>query len=531
MPRLWALIAAFILTVGVGPALAQGTLRIGMTAADIPLTTGQTDNGGEGMRFLGYTVYDALINWELGSADQASDIVPGLATSWAVDPSDKTRWTFKIRPGVTFHDGSAFTAQSAVWNLEKLLNDKSPQYDPRQSAQGRTRIPAVASYRAVDDVTLEVVTKAADATLPYQIAWVMMSSPAQFEKVGRNWDAFAKTPSGTGPWKLTAFLPRERAEMVPNAGYWDKKRVPKLDKMVLIPLPEANARIAALRAAQVDWIEAPAPDAVTSLTKAGFIIVTNSYPHNWTWHFSRVPGSPWNDIRVRKAANLAVDREGMKELMSGLMIPAKGFLPPGHQWFGHPKFDLTYDPAQAKKLLAEAGYGPNKPLTTKILISASGSGQMQPLPMNEFIQQSLAEVGIKVEFEVVEWNTLINIWRAGAKHDISRSATAMNYTYLIQDPFTGLIRHVECDLAPPGGTNWGYYCDPEMDKLLAQVRNAFDPAEQTRLLQKVHEKYVDDALFLMVTHDVNPRAISPKVKGFIQAQNWFQDFSPIWMVK
>jgi ABC-type transport system substrate-binding protein len=68
-------------------------------------------------------------------------------------------------------------------------------------------------------------------------------------------------------------------------------------------------------------------------------------------------------------------------------------------------------------------------------------------------------------------------------------------------------------------------------ELLAQVRNAFDPAEQTRLLQKVHEKYVDDALFLMVTHDVNPRAISPKVKGFIQAQNWFQDFSPIWMVK
>jgi peptide/nickel transport system substrate-binding protein len=531
MRRMRTILAAIAVASLANHALAQGTLRIGMTAADIPLTTGQTDNGGEGMRFMGYTVYDGLINWDLSSADKASDIVPGLATSWAVDPADKTRWTFNIRPGVTFHDGSAFTAQSVVWNLAKLLNDKSPQYDPRQSAQGRTRIPAVASYRAVDDATLEIVTKAPDATLPYQLAWIMMSSPAQFEHVGRNWDAFAKTPSGTGPWKLTAFLPRERAEMVPNPAYWDKARVPKLDKLVLIPLPEANARIAALRSGQVDWIEAPAPDAVTSLTKAGFAIVTNSYPHNWTWHFSRVPGSPWNDIRVRKAANLAVDREGMKELMSGLMIPAKGFLPPGHPWFGHPKFNLTYDPAQAKKLLAEAGYGPNKPISTKILISASGSGQMQPLPMNEFVQQSLAEVGIKVEFEVVEWNTLINIWRAGAKHDISRGATGMNYTYFIQDPFTGLIRHVQCDLAPPGGTNWGYYCDPEMDKLLSEVRNAFDPAEQTRLLQKVHEKYVDDALFLMVTHDVNPRAISSKVKGFVQAQNWFQDFSPIWMAK
>jgi peptide/nickel transport system substrate-binding protein len=531
MPRSWKILAVLAMSALASEASAQGTLRIGMTASDIPLTTGQTDNGGEGMRFLGYTVYDALINWDLSSADKASDIVPGLATSWSVDAGDRTRWTFKIRPGVTFHDGSAFTAQSVVWNLEKLLNDKAPQYDPRQSAQGRTRIPAVASYRAIDDATLEVVTKVPDATLPYQLAWIMMSSPAQFEKIGRSWDAFAKSPSGTGPWKLTAFLPRERAEMVPNRAYWDKARVPKLDKLVLIPLPEANARIAALRSGQVDWIEAPAPDAVTSLTKAGFVIVANAYPHNWTWHLSRIPGSPWNDIRVRKAANLAIDREGMKELLSGLMIPAKGFLAPGHQWFGHPKFDLTYDPAQAKKLLAEAGYGPGKPINTKILISASGSGQMQPLPMNEFVQQNLAEVGIKVEFEVVEWNTLINIWRAGAKHDSTRGATGLNFTYFIQDPFTGLIRHVECDLAPPAGTNWGYYCDPEMDKLLSAVRNEFDPAGQTRLLQKVHEKYVDDALFLMVTHDVNPRAISPKVKGFVQAQNWFQDFSPIWMAK
>lgn len=515
--------------VAAAPARAQGTLRIGMTASDIPLTTGQTDNGGEGMRFMGYTVYDGLVNWDLSSADKPSDIVPGLATSWSVDPADKTKWTFKMRPGVTFHDGSAFDADAVVWNLDKLLNEKAPQYDPRQSAQGRSRIPGVASYRAVDKSTLEIVTKGPDATLLYQLAWIMMSSPAQWEKVGRNWDAFAKTPSGTGPWKLALFMPRERAEMVPNPAYWDKARVPKLDKLVLIPLPEANARVAALRSGQVDWIEAPPPDAVPSLKAAGFNIVTNAYPHNWTWHLSRVGGSPWNDIRVRKAANLAIDREGLKELLSGMMIPAQGFYPPGHQWFGNPKFKLTHDVEQAKKLLAEAGYGPNKPLTTKILISASGSGQMQPLPMNEFVQQNLAEVGIKVEFEVVEWNTLINIWRAGAKHASSRGATGMNYTYFIQDPFTGFIRHVQCNLAPPTGTNWGYYCDPEMDKLLDQVRNAFDKDEQARVLRKVHEKFVDDALFLMVTHDVNPRAISPKVKGFVQAQNWFQDLSPIFL--
>ena len=234
---------------------------------------------------------------------------------------------------------------------------------------------------------------------------------------------------------------------------------------------------------------------------------------------------------MRKAANLAIDREGLKELLGGMMIPAEGFYPPGHQWFGNPKFKLKLDQAEAKKLLAEAGFSPEKPLQTKILISPSGSGQMQPLPMNEFVQQNLAEVGIKVDFEVVEWNTLINIWRAGANHDSSRKGTGMNYTYFIQDPFTGFIRHLQCDLKPPAGTNWGLYCDPEMDKLFDQIRTTFDPAEQTKILQKTHEKYVDDALFLMVTRDVNPRAMSPKVKGFVQAQNWFQDFSPISMDK
>src|SRR5258708_1805159 len=363
-------LAAALVLSSLGSASAQGTLRIGMTAADIPLTTGQTDQGGEGMRFMGYTVYDGLINWDLSSATKPSELAPGLATSWSVDKGDTNKWVFKLREGVKFHDGSEFTANAGFWNLDKY--------------------------------TVEISTKAPDATLPYQIAWIMMSSPAQWEKVGKSWEAFAKTPSGTGPWKLALLVPRERAELVPFAGYWDKARVPKLDKLVLLPLPEPNARVAALRSGQVDWIEAPSPDAVSSLEQAGFQIVANAYPHNWTWHLSRVEGSPWNDVRVRKAANLAIDRDGLVELLSGLAIPAQGFMPPGHPWFANPTFKLTHDVVEAKKLLAEAGYGPERPLVTKILISSSGSGQMPPLPMNEFVQQDLAEAGIKVELEAVE---------------------------------------------------------------------------------------------------------------------------------
>ena len=529
--RIHCLSAAMLLLaacLNMSSVLAEGTLRIGMTAADIPLTSGQPDNGGEGQRFLGYTVYDALVLWDLTSATKPSVLVPGLAANWAVDAKDKTKWTFKIRQGAMFHDGSEFTAQAAVWNFEKLLNDKSPQFDAKQAAQGRSRIPSIASYKALDKYTLEIITKDPDAFLPYQLSWIMLSSPAHWEKMGKSWDAYAKTPSGTGPWKMVSWTPRERAEMVPNKAYWDKTRIPKLDKLVLVPLPEANTRVAALRSGQVDWIEAPAPDAVPSLKGAGFQIVTNVYPHSWVWHVSRLEGSPFNDARVRKAVNLAIDREGLNKLLGGLSIPAKGFMPPGHEWFGKPVAH-KFDPAQAKKLLAEAGYTTAKPLTLKVLIPSSGSGMMQPLPMNEFVQQNLGEVGIKVELEVLEWNTLINAWRAGAKDPSSRGTVALNYSYYVQDPFTAFVRHFESDLVTPKGTNWGWYQDKTMDGMFIKAKNTFDPKEQVRALQAIHEKFVNEDLFIDITHDVNSRAMSAKVKGFVQAQNWFQNFSSITM--
>src|SRR5580693_736277 len=120
------LIVSLMIALGSVPAFAQGTLRIGMTAADIPLTTGQTDQGGKGMRFMGYTVYDGLINWDLSSATKPSELAPGLATSWSVDEADTTKWTFTLRQGVTFHDGSDFTADAVVWNLDKLLQSDAP---------------------------------------------------------------------------------------------------------------------------------------------------------------------------------------------------------------------------------------------------------------------------------------------------------------------------------------------------------------------------------------------------------------------
>ena len=171
-------------------------------------------------------------------------------------------------------------------------------------------------------------------------------------------------------------------------------------------MPEALTRTNALLAGQVDLIETPAPDAVPQLKSAGMKIVDNVTPHVWNYHLSVLPGSPWTDIRLRKALNLAIDREAVVGLMNGLAKPAKGQVDPSSPWFGKPTFELKYDVAAAKKLVQEAGYSKEKPLKTTFIIAQGGTGQMLSLPMNEFLQQSFKEIGIEIDFKVVELETL-----------------------------------------------------------------------------------------------------------------------------
>src|SRR6202045_5540590 len=239
-------------------AAAETTLRIGMTAADIPRTLGQPDQGFEGNRFSGLTMYDALTAWDLSSAEKPSAVIPGLATEWKVDDADKKKWTFKLRPGVTFHDGSPFNADAVVWNVDKVLRQDAPQFDPSQVGVTASRMPTLVSARKIDDMTVELTTKEPDSFLPINLTNLFMASPAKWQKFYDSaegadakaksqaaWAAFAMDSSGTGPWKMASFTPRERLELVKNENYWNKARVPHVDRMLLLPMPEANARTAA----------------------------------------------------------------------------------------------------------------------------------------------------------------------------------------------------------------------------------------------------------------------------------------------
>ena len=510
---------------------AETVARYGISMADIPLTTGQPDRGAGAYQFTGHTLYDPLVAWEANIATRPGKLVPGLATAWKPDAQDPRKWTFTLRKGVKFHDGSDFKADAVVWNLDKVLADKSPQFDAKQSAQVRPRIPSIASYRKVDDYTVEIVTKNVDALFPYQLPWFLVSSPAQWEKLGKDWSKVAMQPSGTGPFKLDKLVPRERADLVRNAAYWDKARMAKTDRIVLVPIPDAMTRVNALLSGQVDIIETPPPDVLPQLKSAGFKMVQNVTPHVWPYHFSTQPGSPWTDIRVRKAANLAIDRESVVKLMGGLASVAKGQVDETSPWFGKPGFKLGYDLAAARALMTQAGYSKANPLKAKVIIAQGGTGQMLSLPMNEFVQQSLAEINIQITFEVVELENLYLHWRSGAKSDMNagKGISAINLGYVTADPFYAITRFADSRYVAPNGVNWGGFNNPKVDELLEKIRTTFDVKLQDSLLAQVHQTMVDEALMLWVVHDTNPHALSPKVKEFVQAQHWFQDLTGIRM--
>ncbi|WP_370873563.1 ABC transporter substrate-binding protein, partial [Hydrogenophaga sp.] len=227
-PRLAPRSLGFVLAAGLIAALASPTvmaqekvLRIAMTAADIPRTLGQPDQGFEGNRFTGIPMYDALTHWDLSKGDAASVLIPGLATSWVTDATDKTKWVFKLRPGVKFHDGSDLNADSVVWNVQKVLDKDAVHFDASQVGVTASRMPTLRSARKIDNLTVELTTSEPDAFLPLNLTNLFMASPAHWQKkfeaaagatpadkAKNAWTAFASDASGSGPFKMARFLPR-----------------------------------------------------------------------------------------------------------------------------------------------------------------------------------------------------------------------------------------------------------------------------------------------------------------------------------
>src|SRR6516162_3261671 len=403
----WRCAAAFValVTVPCAQAWAGGTLVVGMTAGDIPVTTGNPDQGFEGYRFVGYNLYDALLLWDLSKGDKPSEIKPGLATSYEIDPNDHKRWVFHLRKGVTWHDGCEFTADDVVWNYQYRTDQKAPYFLAQQFAYSRSFLVNVKSVNKIDDYTVAFETNFVESLFPYSLSYVMMVSQCRAKELNYDWAQYALHPSGTGPYRFDRFVPHQRLELVPNTDYWDKARIPKQDRLVLIPMPEASTRTAALLSGQVNWIEAPLPDSIARLKSDGMRIVTNVYPHDWPYmlnftrgtvqEFAGTPGGELRDqpARCRGDARRHGDPGARRNAADlGLLRPSSD------------------DPAKAKALLKDAGCLPCK---VTFGISTSGSGQMQPLPMNELVKAQLEEAGFEISLQTMDWNALLDVYRSG----------------------------------------------------------------------------------------------------------------------
>ena len=510
-------------------ALAETTLRIAMTASDIPTATGLPNNGFEGMRFLGYPIFEGLVLWDLTKTDQLAPLRAGLAEKWEQDPTDSKIWIFHLRHGVKFHDGTDFNADAVIWNLDRYFNTTSPQFEAPSSAMSRARVPLMGSYKKIDDNTVAITTTKPASYFPYMAVYLLFTSPASFEKAGHDWAKVATLPAaGTGPFRIIRIVPRQEADLARWDGYWDKSKIAKVDNVVLMPIPEANSRLAALRSGQVDWIEVPPPDGIDSLKSAGYTITTGSYPHVWPWFYNiGAASSPFKDVRVRQALNYCIDRAGLVSLLDGTAEPAVGWLKTSDPDFGSPVNHYTFDAAKGKALLAEAGYTAAKPLSFKVMISNSGSGQMLPLPMNEFLQQNLKEAcGVNVEFDVIEWQVLLTAARSTPDSPSLHGAMALNISSPSSDVGV-MARYFSSTNWSPNGFNFEQWKDDQFDEALKTIAEAGDPAVISAAYRKAHERLVDNPPWLYIVHDLNPRAMSPKVKGFVSPQSWFVDLSNV----
>ena len=306
--------------------------------------------------------------------------------------------------------------------------------------------------------------------------------------------------------------------------------MPKLDKMILFPMPEATTRLAALRSGQVDWIEVPPPDAVPSLKAPGFEIVTGSYPHVWPWMLNLgKPDAPWSDIRVRQALNYCINRDGLVTLLNGLAEPAVGVFSQTDPYFGKPKQRYTYDPAKAKALLKEAGYGPDKPVKAKIMISTSGSGQMLPLPMNEFLQQNVKECGFDISFEVVDWGTMLVACAARRPAPQALGVDAMNISLPPSTDFSQITLYFLSSQRSAERRNWANWKNAQFDALIDQIEKSSDPEQiAARTPQSARD---DRRRRSLAFHRARPQSArdDQESKGFISAQSWFQDFTTVEM--
>ena len=508
LSKLVKVVVAAALLSGAATAIAQtppNVLVVGQIAEPKSLDP-QAVTAVNDFRIL-MNVYDGLVRYKSGTLE----VEPALATSWTIS-ADGTEYTFKLRRGVKFHDGSGFDAADVEFNFDRMLDENHP-YHHTGPFPLSFFFSAIEDVEAVDASTVRFKLNAPYAPFLSNLAYPtgLIVSP---ESVQEHDKEFGRNPSGTGPFKFAEWESNAKVVVTRNADYWDG--APSLEAVVFRPITDGNTRVAEMLSGGLDVMVEIPPDSVAQFNGNGFNLLEQAGPHLWFLILNAKEG-PFADKRVRQAINYAIDKKTLVEqVLQGTAEVASGPTPPAFSWaYNESLQPYPYDPEKAKQLLQAAGHE-NASLT--FYVTEGGSGMLDPVPMGTAIQADLAKVGIDVKIETYEWNTFLGKVNPG----LEGKADMAEMAWMTNDPDTLPYLALRTDAWPDkGGFNSGYYSNPEVDKLLEAARQSTDQAERAKLYQQMQEIVYEDAPWAFIANWKQNAATSDSVRDFELQPSFF----------
>jgi peptide/nickel transport system substrate-binding protein len=386
---------------------------------------------------------------------------PDLALSWSAN-ADATQWTFTLREGVKFHDGSAFDSEDVLYSLNRVL-------DPKLDSPARSAVKMIDKVEALDPKTVKITLNTPFADMPLQL----MDYRLRMIPAGSG-DTIASTGIGTGPFKLERFDPQGVTVLAANMDYFEGP--PGVAKMEIIGIADGQARLQALLGGQIDMERGITAQQKVMLQGSGKFKIQEVPTGNWRGIVFRTDVAPYTDVRVRRAVRMVADRKAMLDLVlgGGGVIACDTPVGPRDQY--RAELSCPQDIAGAKKLLAEAGF----PDGIEVNLHVSTLEPVWPV-MAEVYQQQAAAAGIKVNIVQVPTD---GYWKeVWMKKDVV--TTRWN-----ERPADQALHEIYL-----GGATWNesFFNDPAFDALLASARRELDFDKRRALYVKAQEYLLENA--------------------------------------
>ena len=453
-------------------------------------------------------VYDGLVRYKDGTLE----VEPALAESWTIS-DDGTVYTFKLRDGVSFHDGAPFNAEAVKFNFERMLEEDHPFHDtgPFPLAFFFSTVDTVT---AVDDLTVEFKLKEPYAPFLSNLAYPtgLIVSPKAVEENGAD---FGRNPSGTGAYKFAEWEANAKVVVTRNEEYWDG--APELEAVIYRPITDANTRIAEMLSGGLDIMVEVPPDSLQQFrADEAFEVYEQAGPHVWFLILNTKEG-PFASKEIRRAANFAINKTALVDnILQGTAEVAAGPTPPAFAWaFDEDLEPYPYDPEEAKRLLEEAGYDGEE---ITFYVTEGGSGMLDPIAMGTAIQADLEAVGMKVKIETYEWNTYLGLVNPG----LEGKADMAEMAWMTNDPDTLPFLTLRTEAWPDqGGFNSGYYSNEKVDELLEAARRATDQDERAKLYREMQSIVQEDAPWVFVANWKQNAVTKASVENFKLQPSFF----------